>query len=365
MSDRLPAISLHEQLRLRRPRVYVTGTLIAANVLVFLAMYASGAKLGLSPSEIHLKWGASFGPATQDGEWWRLASAMFLHFGVLHLAMNSWALWDGGQLVERMAGPVRFAAIYLVSGVAGNLLSLDVSRVNVVTGGASGAIFGIYGALLVYLWQERLRLDSREFRWLFWGALAFSCVAVALGFVVTGIDNAAHIGGLVVGMLCGLFLLPASDRSGRLRAGGAAVLLALMWAALVAGIPAPAYRWRDEAGLRVEIAQFMKSEAAVKQAWAEILGGGEQRSFEEIAGQIETRIADSYERSFEHLSQLAVSPGLPSAPDLERLRSYASAKRDATQRIADALRENDPSAFREASGRARNPATRTMPESSK
>lgn len=360
MSDRSSVEYLHDRLRAQRPRVYVTGALIVANVFVFLAMYANGAKLGLSPSEVHLKWGASFGPATQDGEWWRLASAMFLHFGVLHLAMNSWALWDGGQFVERMAGPARFAAIYLVSGVAGNLLSLDISGGNVVTGGASGAIFGIYGALLVYLWQERRNLDSREFRWLFWGALAFSCVAVGLGFVVTGIDNAAHIGGLVVGLLSGYVLSLEGERRRNMHTRGAALLLFLVCVALVACIPAPTYRWRDEASLRAEIAQFLKNEAAVKQAWSEILGGG-RGSFEEVAGQIETRIADSYERSFEHLSQLAVSPGLPSAPDLERLRSYAAARRDATQRIADALRDNDPSALRKAIGRERNPAIRVTP----
>jgi len=87
-------------------------------------MLAYGAGLWHSPNDIQLAWGASFGPATKDGEWWRLATAMFLHFGLVHLAMNMWALWEGGRLVERLYGSGRFAVAYFISGLAGNLLSL-------------------------------------------------------------------------------------------------------------------------------------------------------------------------------------------------------------------------------------------------
>lgn len=349
MSESPPAVSLHERLRARQPKTYVTCALIAANVAVFMAMYASGAKLGLSPSDVHLRWGANFGPATQDGEWWRLGSAMFLHFGVLHLLMNSWALWDGGQFVERMFGASRFAAIYLLSGVSGNLVSLDFYQGSSITGGASGAIFGVYGALLVYLWQERRSLNPREFRWLFWGAVAFSCVAIVLGLLVSGIDNAAHMGGFVGGMLCGACLMPAAGR--RCRCGvrfGAAVVLLLSWGVLVSHLPAAPYRWRDEASARAEIGRFLKSEAAVSEAWAEILGEREDASFEDLAGQIEARIADRYERSFEELAQLSISPLLPSAPNIEKLRDYAAVRRDASRRVAEALRGNDAVRLREA-----------------
>jgi len=118
MSERLSIPSLHDLLRQRVPRVLVSQVLIGVNFLVFVAMLANGAGLWHSSNGIQLAWGANFGPATQDGEWWRLGTAMFLHFGVLHLLMNMWALWDAGQLVERMYGHLRFAAIYFLCGVS-------------------------------------------------------------------------------------------------------------------------------------------------------------------------------------------------------------------------------------------------------
>ncbi|MES2637589.1 MAG: rhomboid family intramembrane serine protease, partial [Pseudomonadota bacterium] len=191
--------SLHELLIQRTPKISVTKLLISMNVLVFIAMLIGGAGFWHSPNNIQLDWGANFGPATQDGEWWRLFTAMFLHFGAIHLALNTFALWDAGQLVERMYGHWRFICIYLISGLIGNLLSLVVQGNLAVSGGASGAIFGIYGAAFVFLWRERAALTAREFRWLFGGGLAFSALTIVLGFIIPGIDNAAHIGGLLAG----------------------------------------------------------------------------------------------------------------------------------------------------------------------
>jgi len=187
-------------------RAPVTAALIGVNLAVFVAMLANGAGFWHSTNTIQLAWGANFGPATKDGEWWRLATAMFLHFGILHLALNMWALWDGGRLVERLYGMRRFVAIYLISGVVGNLLSLIVRGDYAVSGGASGAIFGVYGALLVSLWRERQQIEPYEFRWMFGAAAIFSIATVCLGFMITGIDNAAHIGGLIAGLALGALI---------------------------------------------------------------------------------------------------------------------------------------------------------------
>ena len=170
-------------------------------------MLIFGAGLWHSQNIIQLAWGANFGPATQDGQWWRLASALFLHFGLLHLLLNMWALWDVGQLVERMFGYKRFILIYLVSGLFGNLASLVFQGNSAISGGASGAIFGIYGALLIYLWFNRLEIHLIEFRWLFWGAVTFSVATIVFGFIVPGIDNSAHIGGFTAGVLASIFLI--------------------------------------------------------------------------------------------------------------------------------------------------------------
>ncbi len=338
--------SLHEQLRQRVPTLSVTPFLIAANVLVFLAMLRSGAALWHSPNGVQLAWGANFGPATQDGEWWRLASAMFLHFGVLHLAMNMLALWDSGRLVERMLGPGRFAVLYLLCGVSGNLLSLVAHQGKAVSGGASGAIFGVFGALMIGLWRERERLDPREFRWMFWGAAAFAAVTIGFGFVIDGIDNAAHLGGFVSGALVAVFLapaLPVPAAPRRVLRSVAALVWGAAVAVLVVLIPPPAYRWHDELQAREEISEFLKEEAAIGQTWQSLVRQGQLGvvSPGELATRIEEDIGDRYADSFEQLSRMPIDPALPSAAKLENLRRYAQSRRDASRSLAETLRRRD------------------------
>ena len=345
--------SLHDLLYQRTPRVPVTTSLVGANLLVFAAMLASGAGLWHSDNSIPLAWGANFGPATQDGEWWRLGTAMFLHFGIIHLALNVWALWDGGQLVERMYGHARFAVIYLASGLSGNLLSLVVHKGLTISGGASGAIFGVYGALLVFLWRERRNLHPQEFRWFFWGAAAFAAASLMLGFLITGIDNAAHIGGFVAGLLAGvIFARPLKEAQripdlARALAGGILTLSAVI---LFRGIPAPAYLWSEELLAREEIGQFLREDAAITQAWQEILNESKRGhvSFEELAGRIDTAVSDPYEESFEHLSHVLPNPAMPSGATLEMLRHYAELRRDASRALAEGLRTHNPGQIRKA-----------------
>jgi rhomboid protease GluP len=346
-------LSLHDLLYQRVRRVPVTQLLVIINLLVFIAMLASGAGLWHSSNSVQLAWGANFGPATQDGEWWRLGSAMFLHFGAIHLALNLWALWDGGQLVERMYGHARFAGIYFASGLAGNLLSLVAHRGLAVSGGASGAIFGIYGALLIFLWRERRNLHPQEFRWFFWGASGFAGITLVLGLLITGIDNAAHIGGFLAGILGGIIfarrvnaIKPVSHRS-RLLAGSAFVLVI---AILISQIPVRAYRWSEEALARKEIGEFLRDDVAISQAWQNILDEGKRGdvSFDELAGRIDTAVGDRYEESFEQLSHLPPNPALPSAATVEILRHYAERRRDASRALAEGLRAHKPEQIREA-----------------
>jgi rhomboid protease GluP len=346
---------LHELLYRRVPQIPVTKLLVAGNLIIFGAMLAGGAGLWHSSNNVQLAWGANFGPATQDGEWWRLGSAMFLHFGVIHLTLNLWALWDAGQLVERMYGHLRFAAIYFASGLAGNLLSLVAHKGLAVSGGASGAIFGIYGALLVFLWQERANLHPEEFRWFFWGASGFAAVTLILGHFIAGIDNAAHIGGFFTGVLTGILLArpratdvtkPTSLRS-KLLAG---IAIALSIAVLISQVPKPAYRWSEELQARKEIGEFLRDDIAITRDWQSILDEGAHGniSFEEMAGQIDAAVSDRYEESFEQLIQSPHDPDLPSASKVDRLREYAERRRDASRALAEGLRAHKPQQIRDA-----------------
>lgn len=339
---------IQDLLHQRTPSVPVTRLLTGINLLVFIAMFLNGAGLWHSSStSIQLSWGANFGPATQDGEWWRLATALFLHFGIIHLTLNLWALWDGGQLAERMYGHTRFVIIYFASGLAGNLLSLVSHGNTAVSGGASGAIFGVYGALLVFVWLERKQLDPQEFRWMFWGVIIFSLASIIFGFVITGIDNAAHIGGLITGMLGGIILAKPLNRhqppSLPIRLAATALFL-LTIGILVRHIPAPTWRWSEEMLAREQIGQFLAENMTISHTWQGIVNDSKQGaiSFDELAGRIDSAIGDRYEKNFETLSRLSHNPALPSAATLEALRHYAEQQRDNSRALADHLRDNPP-----------------------
>jgi len=335
-----------------------TAALLAANVAVFAAMLARGAGLWHSPNDVQLAWGANFGPATRDEEWWRLGTATFLHFGIAHLAINMWALWDSCRLVERLYGHWRLLAVYGAGGVAGNLCSLFAQGDRAVSGGASGAIFGVYGALLAWLWRERRQVHPAEFRWLFGGAAAFAAATITLGLLIPGIDNAAHLGGLVCGALAGRALAkPVSAQSpapgiGRWVAGAALLCVVI---ALVAALPAPAYRWREEQLARTEIREFLAEDRRIAERWRRILetGSAQGASFEELAARIESDVASEYRESFEQLSALNLDPAAPSANTLEILKRYARLRGDASHALADALLQNDPQRIREALDAAR------------
>ena len=336
----------------------VTIALVGANLCIFAAMLAYGAGLWHSPNDVQLAWGANFGPATKDGEWWRLGTAMFLHFGLVHLAMNMWALWDGGRLAERLYGRWRFLVIYVASGLAGNLLSLIVHGDHAVSGGASSAIFGLYGALLVCLWRERSLVHPIEFRWLFGGAAVFSAAMVGLGLLVTGIDNAAHIGGLTAGALLGVVLARRLSAysptvgSGRWLAAGALLLAGVT---LVAMIPAPSYRWHDELQARGAIRQFLNEDQKINNRWREILDAGRsgRESFEQLAGRIEADVTLEYRESFDALSALDLDPIAPSAMTVEALRKYALLRGEAAHSLAEGLRLHDEERIRAALEMAR------------
>lgn len=334
---------IHDRLRQLTPHIGVTKLLISANILVFIAMLIDGAGFWHSPNGVQLAWGANFGPATQDGQWWRLASAMFLHFGVLHLVLNLWSLWDAGQLVERMYGHFRFACIYFISGLAGNLISLVIQGNLAVSGGASGAIFGIYGALLTFLWRERTAITQHEFRWLFWGALVFSAATIALGFIVPGIDNAAHIGGFLTGILCSIVFaqsITAKAIPVKISLLSATIMI-LAGLLFIFNIPAPKYHWSDELLVRKQLDDFLQQDQSINRSWLEIMHEGQQgdATFEEIAGHIDAAVSDRYEESFEKLSQLPTNPALPSATKLEYLLQYVQQRKDQSKSIAENLRK--------------------------
>lgn len=186
-----------------KPRI--TYGLIAINVLVFAVIAAQARSLSdFNPSTVYF--GSALVPmVVADGEWWRLITSGFLHLSISHIALNMLALYFVGLGLERVLGTWRYLALYLLSLLGGSTAVMLFASHNSVTGGASGAIFGLMGALLVTL--KRLKLDMRQAG----TVIALNLIAT---FAIPGISWQAHLGGLVVGALVGAALVyaPAVNR---------------------------------------------------------------------------------------------------------------------------------------------------------
>jgi rhomboid protease GluP len=181
-----------------------TYALLVINIGIFIAMVASGISFIRPETEQVLRWGADYGPYTLGGQYWRLLTAMFLHFGIIHLFGNMWCLWSLGQLAEKLLGSVSLVAIYLLTGIGASLLSLSWDPMR-VSAGASGAIFGIAGALISVLHFGQLGLQPEGVRKLLGYVVRFAFLNLLFG-LQGHIDNMAHLGGLVSGLLIGFFL---------------------------------------------------------------------------------------------------------------------------------------------------------------
>jgi membrane associated rhomboid family serine protease len=184
----------------------VTKALIALNVLVFLVNLAQGSSLNQVSGTLFVRWALYIPGGLDQGEWYRLITAAFLHASLIHLAMNMLILWIVGAPVEQAIGRGRFLAIYVVSGLAGSAGALLLSP-NAITVGASGAIFGILGAALVLEAQHNYVLGGQAF-----GLIAFNLI-ITFAFS-SYISVGGHVGGLVAG---GLSML-ALSRFGRTHA---------------------------------------------------------------------------------------------------------------------------------------------------
>ncbi len=185
--------------------VSIALVLVAINCAVFVAMVLSGVSWMKPTSEQLIHWGACYGPATLSDQWWRLLTATFVHIGIVHLLLNMWCLWELGKLAETLFDKWSFLLVYLLSGIAGEVTSVGW-RPTGISAGASGAIFGLTGALIAALWIGKLPVPRDQMKETLRSVLLFAGYNLAYCAVKSNIDNAAHIGGLVAGLLIGAAL---------------------------------------------------------------------------------------------------------------------------------------------------------------
>lgn len=166
------------------------------------AMFALETVLGGSTDgAVLVKLGANVSELVRAGQWWRLVTSMFLHIGFFHLLLNGWALYQLGGLYESWVGSRAMVVTYFVAGAAGSMASVVWTRG--LSAGASGAIFGLLGALIAVLVRHRHRLRPQA-KWLLAQLAGWALINIFFGLSSPGIDNAAHFGGLVAGAVAGL-----------------------------------------------------------------------------------------------------------------------------------------------------------------
>ena len=229
--------------RQREASISLTQIIFGACVAVFLGMALAAKNVPIDggfPAELAFHWGANVGPYTLSGQWWRLLTYMFLHGSLFHIAFNMWCLWDLGTMCESLYGRWTFGILYLTTGVAGGVASVGWNP-HVLSVGASGAIFGLAGALVASFYLGEFSQPKIAIQSVLKSLVFFLGFNLFFGGLFQGIDNACHVGGLVSGLILGALIARVSPDPGNFaRRAGVLLLVALG----VGGSAFGVQRWR-------------------------------------------------------------------------------------------------------------------------
>lgn len=235
----------------------LTMALITLNILVFLFMLFHGVSWSAPTGQQAIDFGADYGPLTiHGGQWWRLCTSMFVHFGIIHLALNMWCLWSLGFTAERVLSRFNYLFTYFATGLFGSIASLCWKPL-AVGAGASGAVFGIAGVLVPIVYMKKspghIQLSPNALKSLG----SFILLNLVYGSMRSGISNTAHLGGLLMGLLIG-YLLPSPGDSESTRRTRLPVMLGVSAVALVSFVVATKL-YRDGISQLPEIEALLES----------------------------------------------------------------------------------------------------------
>ena len=337
LPDRVSSAELDER---GRTRVYqnalsdgrstpVTTLLILANLALYIATGVMGGNWNTSDSPTLIRLGSNFGPYTTNGDWWRLVSATFLHAGWLHLAVNMITLNDTGRLCERLYGRGRYLLLYFATGLIGSITSLWWNPwVHGV--GASGAVFGVLGATFLFLVDRRNGVPASVMRSHLFVMGVFIVYALVSGFGRDQVDNAAHVGGLVSGLVLGLGLArPLSNV-----AGVRPVALALAVALLVGGsvamlekTPRTYEAWQNEKRFFADMDWFGSREKQLLSETSAVIDKAQRRQIRQADASAELkRIAEEWKRVEARLGAYRLDPVSKNRTLQEKFVAYVNAR---------------------------------------
>jgi rhomboid protease GluP len=315
-------------------------------------MLLAGAGVVETDPSVHLKFGSNYGPLTWTGEPWRLLTSAFIHFGIFHIAFNMYALYRGGILTERLYGSARFTVIYLLSALAGSVVSGWWNPLR-NSAGASGAIFGVYGALLVFFAMRRADIPPALLKSAGRGALTLCAYSLIFGATNPLVDNSCHVGGLLGGAAAGFLLVRPFDPTVRAvaqpwRLAGVSLAVCAALAALAAPLLLP--HGSRAANLRLDQAlknlgieesrlvdRFMAIDSSLKAGKLTRAGA---------AAQVESEVLRPWSKVAQSLR--ALSPIEPAdsiaAQRLAAMQEYATAREQAYALTVSAQRNRAPQA---------------------
>jgi rhomboid protease GluP len=327
------------------PRVFVTQALVAINCAVFVVMVCTGVSLMTPDVKELIRWGANYGPRTINGEWWRLLTATFIHSGIIHLGLNMVILYNAGMLVERLLGNLGFLVMYLVSGVLASVASLLIHP-DIASVGASGAVFGVIGALGGFLLRQRHAIPREVLQPLGKNVLLFIVLNLAFSLAVPRVDMSAHVGGLIAGFLCGLVQARQLDRpsalgravrNGLTAIGGAGLLFLAVMVLSRNGAPSD-FLAIDEHFWETERKVVNRYSSAIKQAREDKMS---DRDFARI---LADEILPEWSKATEEVAQVHGLSGRE-AELFTKMKQYAVERQEAWQLMIEALHEGNRGKF--------------------
>jgi rhomboid protease GluP len=336
----------------RTPRTPATTAIVLLNAGMFLAIVAFGAELIFPVGTMQIGWGSNFRPYTTDGEWWRLVTSMFIHFGILHLLFNMWFLAATGPLVERLYGSISYLFIYSVSGVTAGLTSLAWHPF-VNSAGASGAIFGLYGTLLAALTRSGHSIPPSVTSPLKKSILVFSVSALAIGWLHKGVDNAAHVGGFASGYLLGLALAGRLSVTEKPTTRASTILVSL---AVTAGLlgTGTLFALRAASSLQGEGLFWQtqhwlaRNERAALDQWLAISERARQNTLNDAqyADAVQSQVLPTWREAERRLQKIQLPDTSATFAKLQYLRAFVGSRRTAYELCIKGARDHNTDTFK-------------------